>query len=125
MSKQLSEDGVEYVHGRAIEIYEGKIAGAFPMEVEDAISLADGDPITLLVTVRTGVPKFFDIKKSGQLKCQNQFHVEEIQVLDPDKAKKMYDSLDTYVPGVSNPVTVTTLEPKDIFGFDPESLEMK
>lgn len=123
MSKNVSEDGVEYVHGRAVEIYEGKIVGAFPMEAEDAVMLADGDAITVIMTVRTSVPKFFDIKKSGQLKCQNQFKVEEVRIMDPDKAKQMYDSLGQFVPDVSNPTSVTKVKPNDL-GFDAESLEL-
>lgn len=123
MSKQLGEDGVEYVHGRAVEIYEGKIVGAFPMESEDAVSLADGDAITIIMTVRTSVPKFFDIKKSGQLKCQNQFKVEDVMIMDPDKAKEMYDSLGKFVIDISNPTTTTKVS-KDELGFDPESLEL-
>lgn len=124
MSKNLSEDGVEYVHGRAVEIYEGKIVGAFPMDSEDAVALADGDAITIIMTVRTSVPKFFDIKKSGQLKCQNQFKVEEVRVMDPDQAKQMYDQLGQFVVDVSNPLSVTKIKASDELGFDAESLEL-
>lgn len=123
MSKQLSEDGVEYVHGRAVEVYEGKIVGAFPMEPDEAVALADGDAITIIMTVRTSIPKFFDIKKSGQLKCQNQFKVEDIMIMDPDKAKQMYDQLNKFVVDVSNPTSVTKIS-KNELGFDPESIEL-
>ena len=122
MSKTLDENGIEYLHGRAVEVYEGKIIGAFEMETEDAVSLTDGDAVTFILTVRTGIPKFSNIRKSGQLKCQNQFAVEAVKVVDPNKAKFMYDQLDEFVPGISNPVTVKKIE--DTLGFNPESLEV-
>jgi len=120
--KQLNEEGLELIDGRPIEIYEGKIVNAFEMEQEDAVGLSDGDLITIVATVRVETPKFISIKKSGQMKRQNQMRLIEQFVLDSDKAKVLLDNLDSVI--LQNPVTVTQIGTPANLGFNPADLEL-
>lgn len=113
MTKHLGEDGIEYVDGRPVELYEAKIINAVPMNPEDAVGLSDGDEIVLQVVVRVETPKFVSNKKSGQLKRQNQFRIHEIIVMDTDEAK-IEKPAATYVQ-------LTKIED---LGFDPKDGEV-
>lgn len=122
MGKTLSESGVETVDGRPVEIYETKFINVTQMDSEDGIGIADGDTVCMLITVMAETPKFVSVKKSGQLKRQNQFRVIDVEVLDPDVAKKMYKELYNEVqPKKDNETQPVSSVTK--LGFDPGELE--
>jgi len=119
--KNLTEDGIETVDGRPVEVYEAKIINAFEMECDDAIGISDGDLMTFIVTVRAETPKFISVKKSGILKRQNQFRVQEVKVMDSDVAKLVYDTAEIAVSGVNaDLVKVSQINTNAQLGFNPE-----
>lgn len=118
--KTLNEDGLEYIDGRPVELYEVKFVNAYPMEQLDAAGISDGDEVIFLITARVETPKFTSNKKSGQIRRQNTARITDINYLDPDKAKAMYDAIESQPMTTASPVTVSKiLDPKHL-GFDPE-----
>ena len=120
--KALNEDGLEHIDGRPVEDYEAKIVNAFAMETEDAVGISDGDLITFMVTVRAETPKFISNKKSGRIKRQNQFRVQDVVTMDPDKAKVLYDNLEMKVYGINDGLVEVSYIVKDEekeLGFNP------
>mgnify|MGYP003495303816 CR=1 FL=1 len=116
--KTLNEDGLEYIDGRPVELYEIKFVNAYPMEQIDAAGISDGDEITFLVTARVETPKFISQKKSGQIRRQNAARITDINFLDPDKARAMYDSIEAQ-PSLVSPVTITKIVEEKHLGLDP------
>jgi len=100
MSKVLN-NGQEVFDGQVVGQYEGRIVGPFLMEEEDGVALANGDQITLLVTVRVEAPKFSNNKKTGVLKRSNNMRVEAAVPLDRERARFLLDSMGVAVEGVN------------------------
>ena len=121
MAKELSKDGVEYQDGTPVKIYEGSFKGKWIEDNDTAAARSSGDIGVAIVYYRIDVPKFSHVAKSGELKRVNTFIVEDIEHIDIDKAKVIYDNLDKKVNGINDGlIEISYLEPekdKD-FGFD-------
>lgn len=76
MGKTLSEDGIEYVDGEAVMLYDARFSNTFMMENEDAAPVASGDLVTFMITARAADPTFKHLK-TGELKRLNPFKIEE------------------------------------------------
>jgi hypothetical protein len=121
MAKELSKDGVEYQDGTPVKVYEGSFKGKWIEDNDTAAARSSGDIGVALVHYRIDVPKFSHIAKSGELKRVNTFIVEDIEHIDIDKAKAMYDNLDKKINGINDGlIEVSYLEPEQDqeFGFD-------
>lgn len=122
MSKVLN-NGQEIFDGQVVGQYEGRIVGPFLMEPEDGVALANGDQITLLVTVRVEAPKFSNNKKTGVLKRSNNMRVEAAVPLDRERARFLLDSMGVAVEGVNEGFDEEPEEPVDVEGVEAAAEE--
>jgi hypothetical protein len=100
MTKEL-HDGVEFLDGEPVEIYEGRFTGSFDIG-DDGISISTDDLVCYLVTARVSAPKFSFIRKSGKLKRTNSHTIESAIKLTPEKAMYLLDSIGAKVNGVND-----------------------
>lgn len=117
--KSLGEDGLERIDGRPVELYDGKFVNAFLMEQLEAVGISDGDLLVFTVIARAETPKFVSNKKSGQIKRVNQFRIEEVQTMTPEKAAMLKG-----LAVEENPVTVSKIVQEVNLGFNPEDGEI-
>ncbi len=100
MSKELKA-GVEVFDGKEVVSYAGRFSGAFDVDVEKGAQMANDDLYGFFVTARVADAKFSVGKTTGLLSRANTFTVEDVEVLDLDKAKWLYDQLGKVVTGVT------------------------
>ncbi len=77
-----------------------KILGSAFMNEEDAAHLANGDLVTLMVTVRVGDPKFSHVR-TGELKRTNSAKITDLVSFEPDEARFLYDQMGREVEGIN------------------------
>lgn len=121
MTEKVLIDGLEYFDGEAVNAYELKLTGAYPMDAIDAAALSNGDTLTLLVTVRLQDPKFSRTRKHG-LKRTNTAKVEDLVSLDKNEAKFLYDSIGRSVDGIN---VELQYEPPPISGPEENNLQLE
>lgn len=126
--KELSEDGLEFVDGVPVEMYEMKFSGSILLTPEEAADISAGDFVSLLVTAQAQPPVFKEVKKAkaaSYMKRVNSLKLNTMVCLSSDKAKFMYDSLGQHVEGVNEGIIEVKHKPKEEekeLGFDPEEL---
>lgn len=97
---KVLKDGREYFDGEVVQLYEMKILGSAFMNEEDAAHLANGDLVTLMVTVRVGDPKFSHVR-TGELKRTNSAKITDLVSFEPDEARFLYDQMGREVEGIN------------------------
>lgn len=123
VSKEL-QDGVEVFEGKEVSNYKGKLAGSFDIDQAQGVAMTTDGLVAFIGTARVGGAKFSVSKTTGLQSRENTLNIEDLTILDPEKAVWLFDQLGKVVAGINDLVEPEKNEDAEVEEDDDDQLSI-